>query len=105
MKNARKLLLAAASAACLCFTAPLALPAAGQGFNSWEGSEEVETPAHAFLGKYGKLIFTAVPVLMLILYIVIMGPADVFDAAKRCHRMNRYRGFGSNGGFGGRTWF
>ena len=105
MKSARKLLLAAASAACLCFTAPLALPAAAQGFNSWEGSEEIETPAHAFLSKYGKLIFTAVPVVMLILYIVIMGPADVLDAAKRCHRMNRYRGFGSNGGFGGRTWF
>lgn len=105
MKSARKLLLAAASAACLCLTAPLATPAAAQGFNSWEGTEEVETPAHAFLSKYGKFVFGAVPVLMLILYIVIMGPADVLDAAKRCQRMKRYRGFGSNGGFGGRTWF
>lgn len=105
MKSARRLLLAAASAACLCLTAPLALPAAAQGFNSWEDTEDAETPASSFLKKYGKLVFGAIPVVMLILYIVIMGPADVFDAAKRCRRMNRYRGFGSNGGFGGRTWF
>jgi len=104
VKSARELLLAAASAACLCFTAPLALPAAAQGFNSWEATEEIE-PASAFLTKYGNWVFGAVPVVMLVLYIVIMGPADVFDAAKRCHRMRRYRGFGSNGGFGGRTGF
>lgn len=102
MKSARKFLLAAVSAACICLTAPLATPAAAQGFNSLESAEEVDTPARAFLRKYGKLVFGAVPVLMLILYIVIMGPADVFDAAKRYRRMNRYRGFGSNGGFGGR---
>ncbi len=98
-----RLLLAPAAAFCLYLATALAAPpAAAQGFNSWESAEEVDTPARAFLREHGNIVFWGVPIIMLVLYILIMGPADVFDATKRCHRMNRYRGFGSNGGFGGR---
>lgn len=104
MKKTRNLLPALAVAAILWLGAPLVTPAAAQGFNSWEGSEEIDTPARAFLRKHGKLVFGAVPVLMFILYIVIMGPADMLDAARRGQRRGRfggYKGFGNNGGFGG----
>ncbi|MDO8803655.1 MAG: hypothetical protein Q7R35_04435 [Elusimicrobiota bacterium] len=115
MRNSRKLLLSSAAAAFFCLAAPvispLVSPAAARGFNSWEGAEEVEdSAARVFLRKHGKLVFGAVPVVMLIIYILIMGPADVADAASRTGQTRRYRGFGSNGGFGGKTsgntpWF
>jgi len=109
MRNARNLLLISGAAFFLWLGAAgtaLVSPAAAGGFNSWEGADEtVESPAAAFLKKHGKLIFGAVPVVMFVLYILIMGPADVAGAVRHTGGMHRHRGwgrgFGSNGGFGG----
>lgn len=109
MRNARNLLLISGAALFLWLGAPGLAPvppAAAGSFNSWEGADETpDSPAADFLRKHGKLLFGAIPVAMFILYILIMGPADVAGAARYTSRANRHhgfgRGFGNNGGFGG----
>ncbi len=64
----------------------------------------ISSAVSGFLKAHGALFFAAVPAAMLILYILIMGPADVWDA-RRYLRRGRYAGFGSDGGFGGRPGF
>lgn len=116
-----KLLLAASAAAvCLCLprtdgrgeAAGLSLvPAASaQGlfgpasdYNGDDGSR-LSPAVRGFLKDHGTLFFAAVPAAMFILYIIIMGPADVWGA-RRYLRRGRYGGFGSDGGFGGRPGF
>ena len=69
-----------------------------------EESSPLSSAVNRFLKAHGALFFVAVPAAMLILYILIMGPADVWDSYRRVRR-NRYGGFGSDGGFGGRPGF
>lgn len=74
-----------------------------------------ETAAQRFLKRYQKVLIVAVPVVMGAFYILIMGPADVYDSWRRLPRRrgwgrhNSYGGFGTRGGFGddpnrGDTW-
>lgn len=87
---------------------PLRPAAAFAQFTSWEGAgETVQTGWAAFLRAHPRLVFGGLPVVMLVVYILIMGPVDVLDAAQRVLRGRRrgvfgnYGGFGSDGGFGG----
>ena len=109
-----------AAAVCLAFprtglragTAGLSLvpAAAAQGLfgpsSNYAGEEAspMSLAISGFLKAHGTLFFAAVPAAMFILYILIMGPADVWDSYRRVRR-NRYGGFGSDGGFGGRAGF
>ena len=115
-------LLLAASAAAVCLCSPRPDPAAGgaglslvpaasaQGLfgpasrYDAEDGPPLSSAVNRFLKAHGALFFVAVPAAMLILYILIMGPADVWDSYRRTRR-NRYGGFGSDGGFGGRPGF
>jgi len=88
--------------------AALWLAPASAGLNSWEGAgETVDTPAQDFLRRHGKLVFGALPVVMFFVYFLVMGPADMLDAARRTAGGRRRGlfgnrgGFGSSGGFGG----
>ena len=102
MKRARLLLLALAACAALPLLTPG--PARAQGFNSWEsGGEAEDTPAAAFIRRHLSKLMVAVPVAMAVVYILIMGPADVSDAAARARLMHRGGGWGRRGGFGGST--
>lgn len=91
----------------LALTAVCPPPAPAQ-INAWDNVGETEdTPGAEFLRRYGKYIFLGLPVAMFVLYVMIMGPADVWDAAQRVHAsrhrglFNTPRGFGNSGGFGG----
>jgi len=102
VKRARPLLLALASGAALALVHPG--PAAAQGFSSWDSSEAAEdTPAAAFIRRHLNKLMVGVPVLMIVIYILIMGPADVSEAASRARLMHRGGGWGLRGGFGGST--
>jgi hypothetical protein len=73
------------------------------GINNWgDGEEFEENPVYRFLKAHGTIFFCAVPVAMFILYVVIIGPTDVGNALRYPGRRNRFGGFGTNGGFGGR---
>lgn len=102
MRRARLLLLALAAGAALALLPPG--PARAQGFNSWGSGEAAEdTPAAAFIRRHLSKLMVAVPVAMMVVYILIMGPADVSDAARRARLMHRGGGWGRRGGFGGST--
>lgn len=107
MKTKRNLLLSWAAAA--LFLAPpflLAPSAAAKVFSPWENVEVFDdSPARAFLRAHGALVFYGIPALAIVIYIIMLGPVDLLDAFSRTSRMNRYKGFGSNGGFGGRPNF
>jgi hypothetical protein len=100
MRRLRALLLALWGAA-------LCLAPAGAEYDSLENSgEPAEAAGQGFLRRYGKVVFTALPVVMLAFYVLLMGPADVLDAARRARYARRSgfntpKGFGSSGGFGG----
>ena len=115
-------LLLAASAAAVCVFSPhpdrggvpaglsLVPAASAQGLfgpasrYDAEDGPPLSLAVNRFLKAHGALFFVAVPAVMLILYILIMGPADVWDSYRRVRR-GRYGGFGSDGGFGGRPGF
>jgi len=100
VRRARPLLLALAAGAALA----LVPPAPAQGFNSWGAGEAAEdTPAAAFIRRHLDKLMVGVPILMIVIYILIMGPADVSDAARRARLMHRGGGWGRRGGFGGST--
>ena len=102
MRRARLLLLAIAAGAALSLLPPC--PAPAQGFNSWGSSEaDEDTPAAAFIRRHLSKIMVAVPVALGVIYFLIMGPADMSDAARRAHLMHRGGGWGRRGGFGGST--
>jgi len=69
-----------------------------------DDGDPIRTAISGFLKAHGTIFFAAVPAAMLIFYILIMGPADVWDSYRRVRR-GRYGGFGSDGGFGGRPGF
>lgn len=102
MRRARLLLLAVAAAAALPLLTPG--PARAQGFSSWEsGGAEEDTPAAAFIRRHLNKLMVGVPIVMIAVYILIMGPADVSEAASRARLMHRGGGWGRRGGFGGST--
>ena len=115
-KGARLLLAAAAAALILsfpqtgrrAFTRGFSMvPAASAQFsNSPAYAADEQDPIAArisdFLKAHGTIFFAALPVVMLALYVLIMGPAEVGEAW-RYTRRNRYGGFGDDGGFGGRA--
>lgn len=104
MRAHRELILAGWLAMGLAF-----LPAASASIllgGPQEEYSEGETDAQRFLKRYWETLIVAVPVAMGVIYILIMGPADVLDAWNRLPRRGRwgrrnsYGGFGSRGGFG-----
>lgn len=104
MRRHRELILAAWLAVGLAF-----LPAASASIllgGPQEESYGEETAGQRFLKRYWETLIIAVPVAMGVVYILIMGPADVADAWQRMPRRrgwgrhNSYGGFGSRGGFG-----
>lgn len=104
MRAHRELIMAAWLALGLAF-----LPAASASIllgGPQEDRFEDETDAQSFLKRYWETLIIAVPVAMGVVYILIMGPADVLDAWRRLPRRGRwgrynsYGGFGSRGGFG-----
>jgi hypothetical protein len=102
VRRARLLLLALAAGAALALVPPD--PAAAQGFNSWGGGEAAEdTPAAAFIRRHLSELMVGVPILMIAVYILLMGPSDVSEAASRARLMHRGGGWGRRGGFGGST--
>jgi len=102
VKRARLLLLAIAACAVLPLLTPG--PARAQGFSSWEsGGAEEDTPAAAFIRRHLSKLMVAVPVALGVIYFLIMGPADMSDAAQRARLMHRGGGWGRRGGFGGST--
>lgn len=115
-KRLRLLLAVTAAALLLSFpqarvrTAGLSLvPAASAQFSSSpaysaDDDDPIASAIRDFLKAHGTLFFTALPAVMLVVYVLIMGPAEVGEAY-RYTRRNRYGGFGSDGGFGGRAGF
>jgi hypothetical protein len=103
MRRHRELLLAAWLAVGLAF-----LPAASAsillGGPQQEYSED-ETAAQRFLRRYWQQLIVALPIAMGVMYIIIMGPADVLDSWRRLPRRGRWGRYNSYGGFGGRGGF
>ena len=103
MKTSRKLLLAAAAAGLLACLPPLARPAsAAITLTSWDDENpELESGPHRFLAAYGKYFFFALPLAMFLIYFLVMGPADMLEAARLAPQQRMGGGFISRGGFGG----
>ena len=103
MKTSRKLLLTAAAAGLLAWLPPLARPAsAAITLTSWnDENPDMESAPHRFLAAYGKYFFFALPLAMFLIYFLVMGPADMLEAARLARQQRRGGGFISRGGFGG----
>lgn len=103
MRTSRKLLLTAAAAGLLAWLPPLARPAsAAITLTSWDDENpDMESAPRRFLSAYGKYVFFGLPVLMLIIIVIVMGPADVLEAGRLARQQRGSGGFIRRGGFGG----
>ena len=102
MKASRKILLTAAAAGLLAWLPPARPASAAVTWTSWDDQNpEVESAPHRFLAAYGKYFFFALPLAMFLIYFLVMGPADMLEAARLARQQRRGGGFISRGGFGG----
>ena len=105
MRTSRKLLLTAAAAGLLAWLPPARPASAAITLTSWDDENpDMESAPRRFLNAYGKYVFFGLPVLMLIIIILVMGPADMLEASRLAGRRSS-GGFIRRGGFGGNPSF